>query len=128
MRRVLVAIALMVALIWALPALAIEANGSSPMLYGSAVGSGDNVIQFVWLTESRPMYPSGFTMFTNDASEFWFRRAFADGVRDTFDIGVPAGRSILIPSPGGTAVGDSTYIWIFVGGHTDSLYAMPWYR
>jgi len=74
--------------------------------------------------------PRSFTLFSNDATEFWIQRRFAGGVRDTVPIHIPAGRSILLPAPPPVmdSAGDYYRVTIFVGGHTDSVYALPWYE
>ena len=127
MRRILMAVALSAALLWAVIALGVEANSGGRVVNGSFVASGDRVIEFVYLTDGQYL-PSGFTMYSKDGAIFWIQRRFSDAQLDTVPVPIPAGRSMLIPSPGGVVAGDSTYITIFVGGHTDTVFALPWYR
>ena len=137
MKRIFIILAVVVVVLGALvlfvgKALAIEANGGSRITSGLVVASGGEVIEMVFAvpdTLGQPR-PSGFTMFSNDATEFWIQRRFAGGLRDTVPLHIPAGRSILIPAPDPVRDSDGANdrITIFVGGHTDSVYAVPWYR
>ena len=130
MRRILVVAALLVACLAAGAAYGIEANGGPRIHYGSFAPSGTYIIEYVYYTPDRPTMPVGFTLHTKDGSAFWFQRRYDGGLRDTVSIAVPAGLSYTIPSPGGVAhaTNDSTYITIFVGGHTDTLFSLPWDR
>ena len=125
MRRIFMA-AVLVACIWAAASFAVEANSGGRIHYNNFAASGDTKLEFVYLTGEA--LPSGFTLYSNDATAFWIQRRFAEGLRDTIPLAIPAGRSMLIPSPGANVSGDSTYITIFLGGHTDTVYALPWFR
>jgi hypothetical protein len=131
MKRIFLVVAILAAA-WAAYSYAVEANSGGRITGGLFVGSAGEVIEMVFPnpeTSGLPK-PSGFTMFSNDATEFWIQRRFAGGVRDTVPIHIPASRSILIPAPPPVldSAGDNYRITIFVGGHTDSVYALPWYK
>ena len=126
MRRILVAAIMLLACGSAAIVWAVEANSGGPVDHGMICPSGETEIQMVF---SAVMYaPSGYTLWSNDGTEFRFIRRFADGVRDTIGILVPAGNSLLVPAPSAIVKGDSFTHTIFIGGHTDTVYALPWYR
>ena len=127
MKRLLIAALLIVACLCTVIAYGIQANSGGRVEYGTfSPSGGDGIIEYVFPTGA--YLPSGFTMHTADGSAFCFQRRFGSGLRDTVRICVPAGSSYTVPSPGGFASGDSTYITIFVSGHTDTLFSVPWYR
>jgi len=126
MRRIVTAVVLMIALTWTVVSLGIEANGAPPVVPRLYAASGTGTIQYVFAVGEYP--PSGFTLYSADASKFWFRRRFADGVNDTIPLPVPSGRSFLIPPPSAIAERDSMTMTIWVGGATDTVLAVPYYR
>ena len=126
MRRILVAAIMLPACGLAAIAWAIETNSSSPMLADLICTSAETSVS---MEVSAPMYaPSGYTFWSNDGTEFRIIRRFADGIRDTVGILIPASTSMLIPAPTLIYEGGVYTHTIFIGGHTDTVYAMPWYR
>jgi len=94
------------------------------------VDSSGKVIEMVFPKPGPENFPSYFTFYSNDATAFWVQRRFNEGIRDTVPIPIPAGRSIKIPRPDAVLDSDGANwrITIFVGGHTDSVFALPWYE
>ena len=126
MKRTLVAVALLIACGWALIAYAFETNTGGPIDHGLICTSAETSVYFH--AAKQGAMPIGYTLWSNDGTEFRYIRRFSNGVRDTIAILVPAGSSILLPAPPMIAENDSFTHTIFIGGHTDSVYAAPWFK
>lgn len=114
--------------------LAYAESGAKIIAQASAgnlvVDDSQKVIEMVFPKPGPENFPSYFTFYSNDATAFWVQRRFNEGIRDTVPIPIPAGRSIKIPRPDAVLDSDGANwrITIFVGGHTDSVFALPWYE
>ena len=126
MRRILAAAALIVALGWAAYAIAVEANSGTALDDDLICISSEISVSFS--TAQRREMPSSYTLWSNDGTEFRFIRRFQGGIRYTVAILVPAGKSILIPAPDPIYEGGVYTHTIFIGGHTDTVYAAPWHK
>ena len=126
MRRILVAAALLVACGWAIVAYCAEVNAGGPVVDDLICTSAETSVsmEFTSLTYA----PASYTLWANDGAEFRFIRRFADGVRDTVGVLIPAGKSFNVPAPTAIYEGGVYTHTIFIGDHTDTVYAMPWYR
>lgn len=126
MRRILVAAILLLACGLAVAAYCAEANSGGPVVADLICTSAETEVA---MSFSNTMYaPSSYTLWSNDGTEFRFIRRFADGVRDTVGILVPAGKSLNVPAPTMIYEGGVYTHTIFIGGHTDTVYALPWYK
>lgn len=127
MRRILVLAALVIACVWTVAVFGVIANSGAPVTHQLYAASGTGTIQYVFATTDFDV-PTSFTLYSKDGSIFWFKRRFADGVNDTVGIPVPAGASMLVPSPSAIFEADSMRMTIWVEGATDTVFALPWKR
>ena len=126
MRRILVAAALLVACGWAIVAYCAEINKGGPVDADLICTSEETKIA---MSVTDPMYaPVSYTLWANDGAEFRFIRRFEGAIRDTIGILIPAGKSFNVPAPTLIYEGGAYTHTIFIGDHTDTVYALPWYR
>jgi hypothetical protein len=126
MKRTLVAVALLIAVSWAIIAFAVETNYGGPVDHGLICTGAETSVYFY--SARYQNMPTAYTLYSKDATVFSFKRRFKDGINDTIAIVVPAGSSILVPAPDAISLGDSFSHTIFIGDHSDTVYAMPWYK
>ena len=126
MKKVLIAAALLIACGWIVISWAVEANSGGPLLPTLICTSAETSVSYS--STNRNMMPTGYTLWSNDGTTFRFIRRFADGLRDTVGIVVPANTSMLVPAPTSIYEGSAYTHTIFIGGHTDTVYAAPWFK
>ena len=124
--KILVVAALLAACTWGVIASAVETNSGTFMGPTLICTSAETKVSFSAGTIGE--MPSAYTLWSNDGTEFRFIRRFQDGLRDTVAILIPAGKSMLIPAPTALYEGGVYTHTIFIGGHTDTVYAAPWHR
>ena len=126
MKRILVAAFLLSICLLTVRAVAEDVKSGGPITDDLICTSAEWNVSF---EGTHPRYmPSSYTLWSNDATEFRFIRRFSGGLRDTVAIVVPAGTSMNIMAPDAIYEGGVYTHTIFIGGHTDTVYAAPWHK
>ena len=88
--------------------------------------NGSSPAQFLYSASTITSLPSGFTVYSKDASAFYITRQ-PNGVSESVSIYVPAGKSILIPAPEASVAASIFNVSIIASAQTDSVFCLPWY-
>ena len=119
MRKLVVVVALIVAVVFAAASGALEVNGlRTPKVV--AAGATDSLKIVVAANAARNL-PSGVIAFSGDGNEFFVRYMNEDGTFSAI-LGVPG--SMTLPRPQAQRRGDSLYCVIEITANADSVSAM----